>query len=274
MLEILLLEAGLVDEQRLPKGEEARAFLEASRQEALVRLVGTWISSRRFNELHLLPGVVSEGEWKNDPQLTRKLILSFLSRIPGGSQAIGVAGRPWWSLQAFVTAVRLHQPDFQRQAGEYETWFLKSKKSGEALTGFEHWDQVEGALLRFMIGGPLHWLGILDLALPGEALDAQLKRAWIVDSYLCSAETERGRVAAEATRECSNRFLKPQLQKLAGRPVIAFGGKAHSRVTSCLTRNNMQAKVIKAFALAPPGCYRKQALPSWKLAAEQSLGVR
>ncbi|OGO32092.1 MAG: hypothetical protein A2Z16_01365 [Chloroflexi bacterium RBG_16_54_18] len=165
MLEILLLEAGLVDEQRLPKGEEARAFLEASRQEALVRLVGTWISSRRFNELHLLPGVVSEGEWKNDPQLTRKLILSFLSRIPGGSQAIGVAGRPWWSLQAFVTAVRLHQPDFQRQAGEYETWFLKSKKSGEALTGFEHWDQVEGALLRFMIGGPLHWLGIVDLSL-------------------------------------------------------------------------------------------------------------
>ena len=76
-----------------------------------------------------------------------------------------MAGRPWWSLQSFITAVHLHQPDFQRQAGEYESWFLKSASSGRTLSGFEHWDQVEGALLRFMIGGPLHWLGIVDLSL-------------------------------------------------------------------------------------------------------------
>jgi len=165
MLEILLRDSGLMDEQHLPKGEETRAFLEASRQEALARLVDTWLSSTLFNEMRLLPGIVSEGEWHNDPHLTRKLILSFLSRIPGGNAAIGVAGRPWWSLQSFITAVHLHQPDFQRQAGEYESWFLMSESSGESLSGFEHWDQVEGALLRFMIGGPLHWLGIVDLSL-------------------------------------------------------------------------------------------------------------
>jgi hypothetical protein len=34
------------------------------------------------------------------------------------------------------------------------------------LRGFEHWDDVDGALIRFMILGPLHWLGILDLAAP------------------------------------------------------------------------------------------------------------
>ena len=79
MLEILLREAGLVDEQRLPKGEEARVFLEASRQDALARLVGTWLSSTLFNEMRLLPGIVSEGEWHNDPHFTRRSVLSFLS---------------------------------------------------------------------------------------------------------------------------------------------------------------------------------------------------
>jgi Helicase conserved C-terminal domain len=34
------------------------------------------------------------------------------------------------------------------------------------MRGFEYWDQVDGALLRYLISGPLHWLGILDLAAP------------------------------------------------------------------------------------------------------------
>jgi hypothetical protein len=34
------------------------------------------------------------------------------------------------------------------------------------LRGYENWDQVEGRLIQFMITGPLHWLGILDLAAP------------------------------------------------------------------------------------------------------------
>jgi hypothetical protein len=29
--------------------------------------------------------------------------------------------------------------------------------------GFEHWDKVEGALIRFIVTGPLHWLGVLEL---------------------------------------------------------------------------------------------------------------
>ncbi len=37
--------------------------------------------------------------------------------------------------------------------------------SGENyLRGFDHWDEVDGAFLRFMVAGPLHWLGITDLA--------------------------------------------------------------------------------------------------------------
>ena len=44
--------------------------------------------------------------------------------------------------------------------------YLRDTASGEFLRGFEHWDKVEGALLRYMIAGPLHWLGLIELASP------------------------------------------------------------------------------------------------------------
>jgi hypothetical protein len=62
--------------------------------------------------------------------------------------------------------VRQAYPDYQRQAGDYDSWYLRNGASGEYLRGFEHWDEVDGMLLRFIIAGPLHWLGIIDLALP------------------------------------------------------------------------------------------------------------
>jgi hypothetical protein len=80
--------------------------------------------------------------------------------------------RPFWSLNSFLQSIRQHNPDFQRPAGDYDSWFLRQASTGEFLRGFEHWEAVEGALIRYLIAGPLHWLGICDLALtaaPGEA---------------------------------------------------------------------------------------------------------
>ena len=34
-------------------------------------------------------------------------------------------------------------------------------ESGQYLSGFESWDLVEGRLLRFLIEGPLFWLGAI-----------------------------------------------------------------------------------------------------------------
>lgn len=156
-LQELLRAAGLLDDKRHPLPEPTRAFLEAPRGEALARLVNAWQESRAFNELSLLPNVILEGEWVNDPLRARRAILGLLSKIPEGS---------WWSLDSFITGVRERQPDFQRPAGDYDSWFLRDRESGEYLRGFESWDQVDGALARFIIAGPLHWLGILDLAAP------------------------------------------------------------------------------------------------------------
>ena len=156
-LAALLSAAGLVDDNQLPRPEPARLFLEAPRGEALAQLASAWLDSPVFNELALIPGIHLEGEWENDPLRARRAVLDFLSTVPRGT---------WWSLGAFVEAVRQAHPDYQRPAGDYDSWFIRDCLTGEYLRGFQHWDSVDGALLRFIITGPLHWLGVMDLAAP------------------------------------------------------------------------------------------------------------
>jgi len=154
-LQDLLFNAGLIDTDGSPLPEPTRAFLEASRGQALALLAQRWQSSPNFNELWMMPGLKCEGEWLNDALKSRRAILDLLSEIP--LQA-------WWNITAFVASVRERQPDFQRPAGDYDSWFIRSESSGGYLQGIEHWDEVDGALVRYLITGPLHWLGILDLA--------------------------------------------------------------------------------------------------------------
>jgi hypothetical protein len=156
-LQVLLSAAGLLDSNGLPHPEAARLFLEAGRGQALAQLAQAWLDSPAVNDLRLVPHLEAEGDWVNDPLLARRAVLEFLATIPDDT---------WWSLQAFVTGVHQERPDFQRPVGDYDSWFIRDRRTGEFLRGFERWDEVDGALLRYLICGPLHWLGILDLALP------------------------------------------------------------------------------------------------------------
>ncbi len=166
-LHALLHAAGLIDSRGVLLSEPVRAFLEASRGEALLCLVRAWLRSQEFDELRLLPGLVAEGEWQNDALLARQAILDFLSTIPGSQSTKGEESeRPFWSLPAFIAGIRQAYPDFQRPAGDYDSWYLRDAQSGKTLRGIEHWEEVDGALVRFIIAGPMHWLGIIDLAAP------------------------------------------------------------------------------------------------------------
>ena len=163
-LRALLSSTGLLDANGLPLPEPTREFLEAPRAEALAKLVRLWLVSTQLNELRLLPGLSAEGEWQNDPLLARQSILDFLTTVPGSAPA---EERPFWSLNAFVEAVRQKYPDYQRLAGDYDSWYLRDQSSGEFLRGFEHWERIDGGLIRYLVCGPLHWLGIFDLAAAG-----------------------------------------------------------------------------------------------------------
>ena len=81
---------------------------------------------------------------------------------------------------------------------------------------------------------------LLDLLFPDLPLKDQLRKAWVTQTYLCSAPTESGQVRRAAEYECTKRYLSRQLNLLPGRPVLALGkGKAHRRAKHVMhdTRN-------------------------------------
>ncbi len=158
--ETVLLEflrsAGLVVESE-PQLEPVGKFLAAPRGEALGWLAEAWRDSDSFNELRQLPGLVCEGEWSNPPRAARRFLLDRLEAVPSGQ---------WWSLNAFVRLVKEQHADFQRPAGDYDSWFIRRLSDGTYLRGFAAWDEVDGALIRYLVAGPLYWLGLVDLARP------------------------------------------------------------------------------------------------------------
>jgi hypothetical protein len=163
--------AGLLDASGKLLSEPVRQFLELERNEALRLLFQAWRQSDSFNELRLLPELTLEGKRENDPQHTRQAILGWISKVPQGT---------WWNLDSFISAIKQSSPDFQRPAGDYDSWFIKDRRSGEFLRGFEHWNRVDGRVIRFVVCGPLYWLGVLDLACPevGQPVTAFRLSAW------------------------------------------------------------------------------------------------
>ena len=104
---------------------------------------------------------------------------------------------------------------------------------------------------------------LINLVFPKATLEQQLRKTWIADTYLCSARKEGDSVPRQAERECAERFLAKQLELLKDRPVVALGGKAQRRAKP------YSPNLIKAYSVAPPGCNRREARPSWEAAAHQ-----
>lgn len=169
LLLALLIDLGIVVSDPLqPDPSTVRDFLALSRSEAHTRLLRAWVGSISWNDLAHVPSLSTTGKaWPNDPLATRKAVVEFLQDVP-----ISV----WHEIDPFTLAIRDRQPDFQRPGGDFDSWYLQHSDSGAFLQGFENWDQVEGALLRFMIKGPLHWLGAADLGSPAEQRDASAFR--------------------------------------------------------------------------------------------------
>ncbi len=151
--------ADLLKGSEQPSPERIRDFFDLEDPQALKTLWITWLSKEMPAELDLLPGIEVEGDPPVEALHIRKQMLSFLGKLPEGE---------WWSIESFLTQVKERHPDILREGGEYDSWFIKRKSSDEYLTGFEYWDEIEGALLRFFIIGPLRWLGLINLGAPDE----------------------------------------------------------------------------------------------------------
>jgi len=189
VLQTLLQSANLIREGT-PQPEPVKAFLEAQRPVALALLHSSWLESETFNELRLMPGIICEGEWKNQPQETREFLLNLLEAIPEGK---------WWSLNAFVRDIKQKYADFQRPAGDYDSWFIKRASDGQYLRGFEQWDDVDGALIRFFITNILHWLGQADLSIAEGSTSVTAFRLSSFDSM----KEEKGKITVTSSGKIS-----------------------------------------------------------------------
>jgi hypothetical protein len=161
-LQKLLSAANILNKKNEPQSEAVKKFLEASREDALSMLYTAWTNSQTFDELRMIPSIVCEGEWQNQPQVTREFLLNLIRDIPQNK---------WWSLPAFLRDIKTKFPDFQRPAGDYDSWFIKRTSDGQYLRGFAYWDSVDGALVKYVIQ-MLHWLGRANLASPEEGKES------------------------------------------------------------------------------------------------------
>ncbi len=147
-----------------PRRADAKRWLESNRATQLKALVDAWARSDVYRELWHIPGLNPEPTgWPYHPEVARQAMTRFLRELtPQGE---------WWSVDDFIMVVKATEPDFQRPSGDYESWYIRNN-AGEYLNGFESWDAVEGPTLEFYLVGPLHWLGLVDLAEDAARLNA------------------------------------------------------------------------------------------------------
>jgi hypothetical protein len=129
----------------------AVSWLQQSREVQLQEMANAW-SSSIWNDLCHTPGLRCEGEsWSNDPLLARAALLEKLEQ-----------SADWYSLKELITLIKETDPDFQRPDGNYDTWYVRDLHSDAYVRSFANWDLVEGRLLRFLVEGPLSWLGMVE----------------------------------------------------------------------------------------------------------------
>ncbi len=206
VLQKLLIIAGLIKDNAL-QPEAVKRFLEASRPEALDMLFKAWLNSQTFDELRLIPSLVCEGEWKNQPLVTREFIMDLVNSIPQNK---------WWSLPAFLRTIKEKFPDFQRPAGDYDSWFIKRASDGQFLRGFAYWDSVDGALVKYMIQ-VLHWLGVVDLASPEDGKEFTAFR--VIESKI-----EEPALSGEAVSK-GQKSSDLRLSTFDGKLIVSSNGK-------------------------------------------------
>jgi len=147
----------VTDSNRLrPDPEPVAAWLQSPPDQQRSALAIAWQDDPTWNDLFHVPTLLPEdtGAWHNDPLLARKSILRHLQVC---------APDTWYALDDLTAAIRQANPDFQRPDGDYTTWYIRDAASTAYLSGFENWDNVEGALIRYIITGPLAWLGLADV---------------------------------------------------------------------------------------------------------------
>lgn len=230
-LAAFLTSANLIKDN-VPQAEAVKTFLECPRSEALKMLQESWLESSSFNELRLMPMIICEGEWTNNPLETREFLLNLLDAIPEGK---------WWSLGTLVRDIKQKYADFQRPAGDYDSWFIKRASDGQYLRGFSYWDQVDGALVKFFVTNILHSLGQVDLSIAEGAMEPTAFRI----STFEGGKEERGKISVSSNGKIyiprnAPRVVRYQLSRFGEWDEAKNGEYRYHITTNSLTKAKEQ----------------------------------
>lgn len=149
---------GRMEINRLDAQKTLPRWLGSPRPEQIRLLAEAWRSTDSYIDLARVPGLrvdMQAGTTDFFPLAARKKILDVL--------AAQLPDEDWWLIDDLVGYVYTHLRDFQRPNGDYEAWYVYDAANDQPLNGLAHWPQVDGALVRFYIEHPLHWLGMIDL---------------------------------------------------------------------------------------------------------------
>jgi hypothetical protein len=142
-----------------PDPDPTRAWLQTPPAESERLLQNAWRADPTWNDLWHVPGLAPQPTgWENSPLLARSKILDYLLQLKAAPDT-------WLSLEDFVATIKRVDPDFQRPTGDYDTWYIQDEQ-GNSLMGFEHWDRVEGGLIRYLLTHLLPLLGVVELGQP------------------------------------------------------------------------------------------------------------
>lgn len=124
------------------------------RGEAAHRLWAAYLGSERWNDLERAgSGAARFAGRTSEPRAARASVLGVIGSLPLGT----------WLLAAHVErAIRAQAPDFLREGFDAATSRLMDLASGEVLAGAPSWERVERAMIEYMLGGPLYWLGSVE----------------------------------------------------------------------------------------------------------------
>ena len=134
------------------------SWLNGSARSQLNSLREAWLASSSWNELEHIDGISLEmrHSWRNNPVEDRAAVIKVWERW---QSTLGASNIPGVAVGDAVAAfAKEHCPDFLRPSGRYDTWQIRDTLTGKFLGGFEHWDRVEGAVIRTILQGPVAWL--------------------------------------------------------------------------------------------------------------------
>ncbi|HEX2987264.1 MAG TPA: hypothetical protein VHS06_03740 [Chloroflexota bacterium] len=187
------------------------------------RLIESYLANRFWSDLEAA-GRVRQllGGRRIDEASARKVALHYLDTL---------CGENWCDDAAFCEAVRSTNPDFLREDYSSPGWAVIDTRSGIELSGEGSWNAVEGEWLRYLLLGPLFWLGFVRWGTSPGGLPIAFQfcgtpQQVVTESAAIQESGEELRVTAPAQCDTTRLFQLEryaELQKRAGSSSYRLG---------------------------------------------------